>query len=529
MIKENIIQEINQLFKPWDKLDSPGCVLGIIKDGKFIYKKGYGMADLEHNIPISSESVFCIGSVTKQFIAICILLLTEQNKLCLDDDIRNFLPRFPNYNQTITVRNLIHHTSGIRDFSELLLISGKNYLDDTTRREAMSIILKQKQLNFAPGEEMLYGNSNYLLLIAIIENITGKPIRKFADENIFMPLKMKNTYIIEDSKLIIKNRAFDYNPNIEGQYINVFRTSIGLSVVYSNLDDLFLWDQNYYNNKLGNSGQNLIKSMLTPYRLNNGTEGGYAFGVGVDIYKGDKRVWHNGYIGGYRSQYISFPECRFSVIILTNSSNLHPEPLADKIADMVLKIKPKEFESLEILIDPEIFNKYNGKYLSESLGMVKISTVKDCLIFQGLSFPRTELIAESESSFFLKGFKVRISFEKAGNNSVSQYVLHQQGMGIDEIYQKIEPSTLSQEELNHYVGKYYSEETNSTYKILIRNNGLYLGYQGNYELEFLEKNKFQITQTVRLLFKFKRIDNEIIEGFELDTRRLRNLWFTKIN
>ena len=111
-----------------------------------------------------------------------------------------------------------------------------------------------------------------------------------------------------------------------------------------------------------------------------------------------------------------------------------------------------------------------------------------------------ELIAESESSFFLKGFKVRISFEKTGNKSGSQYVLHQQGMGIDEIYRKIEPSTLSQEELKHYVGKYYSEETNSTYKILIRNNGLYLGYQGNYELEFLEKDKFQITRTARLLF-----------------------------
>lgn len=527
MIKPKLTHDLDELFKQWDKPDSPGCALAIIKDGKNIYKKGYGMADLEHNIPISSESIFCIGSVTKQFIAMCILLLTEQDKISLDDDIRKYLPKFPNYNQTITIRNLIHHTSGIRDFTELLLISGKRYLDNNTRREAMSIILKQKQLNFSPGEEMLYGNSNYLLLIAIIENITGKPIREFADENIFIPLDMKNTFLIEDSKSIIKNRAFGYTSNGEGRYFNDFRTNIGLSVVYSNVDDLFLWDQNYYNNKLGNTGQNLIKSMLTPYWLNNGTEGDYCFGVAFDKYKGEKRIWHNGFIGGYRSQYITFPEHRFSVIILTNSSNLHPEPLADKIADMVLKIKPQEFESPEILIDPEIYTKYNGKYLSESLGMVKISTVKGCLIFQGLSFRRTELIAESESSFFLKGFKVRISFEKTGNNSGSQYVLHQQGMGIDEIYRKIEPSTLSQEELKYYVGKYYSEETNSTYKILIRNNGLYLGYQGNYELEFLEKDKFQITQTARLLFKFKRIENEIIEGFELDTRRLRNIWFKR--
>ena len=175
MIKEKLAQEIDELFKQWDRPDSPGCALVIIRDGKITYKNGYGMADLEHNIPISSESIFCIGSVTKQFIA--------------------YLPKFPNYNHTISIRNLIHHTSGIRDFSELLFISGTNYLEDITRREAMSMILKQKHLNFIPGEEMLYANSNYLLLITIIENITGKPIEEFAFKNIFKPLNMKNTYL----------------------------------------------------------------------------------------------------------------------------------------------------------------------------------------------------------------------------------------------------------------------------------------------------------------------------------------------
>ncbi|MHA2282483.1 MAG: serine hydrolase domain-containing protein [Promethearchaeota archaeon] len=158
MIKEKLAEEIDDLFKEWDKTDSPGCALVIIKDGKIIYKKGYGMADLEHNIPNTPKTRFNIGSITKQFTAMCILLLVEQNTISLDDDIRKYLPKFPDYGQTVTIRHLIHHTSGIRDFAGLSILKGMNLLEASNRskHEVRNIIFKQRELNFNPGEEMLY-------------------------------------------------------------------------------------------------------------------------------------------------------------------------------------------------------------------------------------------------------------------------------------------------------------------------------------------------------------------------------------
>jgi len=158
LIKGNFAEEVDGLFKQWDKLDSPGCALAIIKDGKSIYKKGYGMADLEHDVPITTKTIFSIGSISKQFTAMCILLLVEQNKISLDDDIRKYLLKFPDYKKLITIRHLIHHASGIRDYAGLMALKGKNTLEMTnlTEREVLRLVFKQKELNNTPGEETLY-------------------------------------------------------------------------------------------------------------------------------------------------------------------------------------------------------------------------------------------------------------------------------------------------------------------------------------------------------------------------------------
>ena len=525
LINEKLTEEIDDLFKKWDKPDSPGCALGIIKDGKFIYKKGYGTADLEHDVPITPQTIFCVGSMTKQFRAMCILLLAEQNRISLDDDIRKFLPKFPDYNQSITIRHLIHHTSGILEFVALLRISGKSLYGDITKQEVMRIILRQKQLNFAPGEEMLYSNSNYALLSTIIENITGKSIREFGEENIFKPLGMKNTQFIVDNKNIIKNRAFMYFPNGEEGYFNSFlRSHIGQNMVYSNVEDLFLWDQNYYTNKLGKTGGGLIKTMQTPYKLNNGKEGGYAFGLGIDQYGEQKRIWHNGGLGGYKSQYISFPDHRLSVIILSNLSNTNPVLLANKVTDILLEKIVDDFKHTKISVDPKIYQNYVGKYLSEKFSMATISSENNRLMFQNLGFPRTELIPESEISFHFEGLNVRLTFEKDENELNSKYVLHQQGLGKDEIYKRIKPPTLTQGELKEYVGEYFNEENDFTFPLLIKNNGLYHHYLAKFEMEYLENDKFQ---TWWALFRFLRTENGNIEGFELDTPRARNIWFKR--
>ncbi|MHA2129548.1 MAG: hypothetical protein ACW99L_06200, partial [Promethearchaeota archaeon] len=291
-------------------------------------------------------------------------------------------------------------------------------------------------------------------------------------------------------------------------------------------EDLFLWDQNYYSNKLGKTGQNLIKTMQTPYILNDGKEGGYAFGIAVDQYKEQKRIWHNGGLGGYKSQYVSFPAHRLSVIILANLSNINPEILANKVADIILETIVDNFEHTKLSVDPKIYENYVGKYLSER-SWAMISSENNRLMFQSLGFPKTELFPESETSYHFETLNVRITFEKDENELNSKYVLHQQGLGKDEIYKRIEPPTLTQEELKEYFGEYFNEENDLTYQFIIKNNCLYphyLEYLAGYYMEYLEKDKFH---TWWALFRFKRIENGIIEGFALDTPRSRNIWFKR--
>lgn len=200
----SLASKVDNIFAKWDKPTSPGCALAIIKDGEIIYKRGYGMADLEHDIPISSKTVFYIGSTSKQFVAMSLLLLTEQDKLSLDDDIRKFAPEFPQYDKTITIRHLIHHTSGIRDYLSLWDLSGKNYLDYISEDAVLDLICNQKELNFTPGEKFLYSNSGYFLLAVIIKRASGKSLREFAQENIFEPLDMKNSHfhVPEELKIL---------------------------------------------------------------------------------------------------------------------------------------------------------------------------------------------------------------------------------------------------------------------------------------------------------------------------------------
>jgi CubicO group peptidase (beta-lactamase class C family) len=243
---------VDKLFSQWDKKDSPGCALAVVKDGKIIYKQGYGLANLELNIPITPQSVFYIGSVSKQFVTMCIALLAKQKKLSLDDDIRKFVPELPDYGPPITVRHLIHHTSGLRDYLTLLGIAGIDY-GTYHQDDVVELVARQRELNFAPGEEYLYSNSGYFLLAVIAERASGKSLREFAEENIFKPLGMKNSHFHDDYRMLIKKRASGYFPDGKGKYRNFISTfdCVGSGGLFTSVEDLFLWDQNFYHHKVG--------------------------------------------------------------------------------------------------------------------------------------------------------------------------------------------------------------------------------------------------------------------------------------
>src|SRR6202162_4862127 len=248
-------QRVDRIFAAYNKAGSPGCALGVIRDGNFIYRKGYGAASLELAVPLSSQSVFYMGSVSKQFTAASIVLAAEQDFLSLDDNIRKYIPEIPDYGQPITLREMLHHTSGFADVLGLLDISGRNAEDLHPTAELMDLVVRQRALNYEPGEEYLYSNTNYFLLAEVVKRATKKPLSEFATDNIFKPLGMAQTRFYDDHTLVVPGRVAAYKPGKDGAFLVDWSTNyenVGGGGLMSSVDDLLLWDRNFYENKLGN-------------------------------------------------------------------------------------------------------------------------------------------------------------------------------------------------------------------------------------------------------------------------------------
>lgn len=538
-----LTQKVDQLFVSWDKPGSPGCALGIIKDGQLIYARGYGMANLEYVIPITAKSIFRIGSTSKQFTAMCLALLEEEGKLSLDDGIRKYLPQMPEYAEAITIRHLIHHTSGIRDYLTLAEIAGLREDDYFTDEEVVDLLARQKELNFKPGEEHLYSNSGYFLLSQIVKAASGESLREYADEKIFQPLGMTDTHFHDDHTQIVKNRASGYSPKKGGGYAISMTTlpMIGDGGVFTCVKDLFLWDQNFYENKLGKNGQALIEKIQTPGVLNNGDKLDYAFGLGVREYKGLKMISHGGAFVGYRADMIRFPEQKFSVICLANLSSFNPSLMAQKVADIYLaglfkekteKTKTSSPEKPKIikLTELELKTKTGNYYDRERDVLWTVALEKNQLQVRA-PFTRFMISPISPSRFIAEEvrFKLEIEFEKQEENQT--YVLNAWIEGKKQgMYEPIQVTEPTAEELNEYAGKYYSEELDAAYLLEFQQGKLFLRHENPHKdypraaLKPTFKDRFQVG---RWKLSFIRSANQGIIGFKVNAGRVQNIFFGK--
>jgi CubicO group peptidase (beta-lactamase class C family) len=280
--------------------------------------------------------------MSKQFTAMCVLLLAEEGKLSLTDDIRHYIPEIPDYGHLITIEHLVHHTSGIRDYLLLWMKAGKGYGDagSIDEESSLALLARQPALDFVPGERYEYSNSNYFLLGTIVKRTSGESLREFARQNIFQPLGMKNTQFLDDQAIVIKNLATGHmldsrgvpQPLVTGYHL------VGDGGVYTTVEDLYRWDQNFYSNQLGKKNQNLIAQFYTRGRLNNGEPVDYASGVVRGNHDELTTIEHGGRFIGYRCDLIRFPERRLSVILLCNSDAIDAQKLSVDVADLFLKM-----------------------------------------------------------------------------------------------------------------------------------------------------------------------------------------------
>ena len=332
---DSVIRRIDAVFARYTR-ETPGCALGVFQNGRVTLAKGYGLANIEYGVPITPQTPFIMGSVSKQFTAAAVALLAEQGRISLDDDVRKYVPELPDYGKRITINTLVHHTSGIRDFWALYEAAGTRLDDGYTVDDILSLAARQKHLNFDPGAEYNYSNTGYVLLGVIVQRVTGKTLRQFAAEEIFSPLGMTSSHFHDDHNQPVRGRAYAYSPLRDGGWrINVWNNDIvGQGGLMTTMGDLQKWDENFYTGRVG--GPKFLARQLERGKLLNDSTLTYAFGLEIGSYRGLPMVEHSGSTGGYRTDITRFPTQHTSVATMCNVSTAEAVTLAHRVADIVV-------------------------------------------------------------------------------------------------------------------------------------------------------------------------------------------------
>lgn len=518
---------------------TPGGVVGVIKDGKLIFEKAYGLMSLETKEPIKVSTLFNLASVSKQFTAAAILLLANEKKLSINDDIRKYLPDFPDYGYPITIENLIHHTSGIKSFDVLRLMAGTLFLKETYD-DSYNLITKQKSLNFKPGEEYEYSNSGYVLLAKIIEKVSGMKFSKFMEERIFQPTGMNRTLIYSDPEKIVMNSAAGHIHGGDGKFrlsADLNSTVVGSTNVYTCVEDFLQWDGNFYKNKLG--GWEFNKAMTTQILLNNGDKCNYAFGLEISDHNGLKTISHQGGTEGFQAMYVQIPSEKFAVVCLFNTG-VDVTGLAFKITDLFVKgsrvtgnvsVQPEMAK-----VDSSILQKYVGNYFDEHYWMdATITRETGHLFFNAPYAGKFEIYPSSDTSFYVTFADLKFIFSKNDKGEITKTTLIQGDQKIQLDYLGTDIFPLKAEELNQYAGNYYCEEIDVTYPVLFKDNKLYVRFPEStaqfcntkVESELISEHADYFATPVRGL-QFTRNTNNEITGFIIrDVGRVRNLVFNR--
>ena len=384
-------QRVDAVFAAYEKGDSPGCALAVYRNGEIAYARGYGLGSLEHRVPITPKTVFDIGSTSKQFTAYSILLLERDGKLSLDDDVRKHVPELQPLEPAVTIRHLVLHTSGLRDYLTLWALAGMKTENWTTQADAVRLVARQRRGNFPAGAEWLYSNTGYLLLGEIVQRVSGQSLRAFAAARIFKPLGMTHTFFLDNHTEVIPARATGYAPREGGGFgveMSDFEQT-GDGAVQTTVEDLLRWDSNFYDPKVGD--RSLLQRAQSVGTLTGGKTLDYAAGLMIGAYRGLPTVRHGGSWAGYRADLLRFPTAKTSVACLCNLRSTNPSALADSVADIVLasQLAPKaDIASPDsrpaVPVPAGRLESLAGFYENAATGTFRRLTVKDgALVAQG--------------------------------------------------------------------------------------------------------------------------------------------------
>ena len=530
----------DQLMARYDRDDTPGGVISVFKDGQTLFSRAYGMANLSYDIPFQVDTVTNIGSTSKQFTAFAIMLLQEQGLLSLDDDIREHVPELPQFDEIVTVRHIITHTSGLREFLNLLSMSGRrlDHGDYIARDEIIGIIQRQPALQNSPGSEWNYNNTAYALAALIVERISGQTFTEFMNDNVFGPIGMQDSLVRSSPEHIVKNNSAGYISNPDGGYLEArdLGGAVGAGSIYTTVGDLQRWVENFRETRLGNSA--IFEEMMTSYVLTDGEPTDYGYGLTIAEQGGLKRVQHGGADVAHRSMLAYFPEINAGITTQSNNAGFDGS-IAFQLAEaffgdaMVTELDEineaggPEFDPENY--DPESFDELVGRYELDAVpdSILTFTREEDTLYAEATGQSRVELIPTSDMGFDITIVDASLVFHRNDDGAVDSLTLNQGG---EQHATRLETEAWepTSDELSVFAGRYYSDEIETFYVMEMGEEQLTLSQRrlDDVELSSTDQDKFSGGE---LTLSFERDRNDQVIGFYLSNGRTRGVRFALVS
>lgn len=536
-------KQIDAVFENWKTNDQPGVSVAILNEGKVVYQKGFGLANLVSKTPITTATSFQVSTLAKQFTVFALLLLEADGTLSLDDDIRKYVPEVPDLGQTVTLRNLINQNSGLHGYYVLKDLAGWKDEDSFTHQDAMHLISTQKKLNFNPGEDFSYVNTGFTIIAEAIQKITGKSLATFSKERIFDPLQMTNSYFIENRRIINPNQAEAYQP-VDQKFQKVISNSLNFGPVnlYTSVADMSKWVLNMQNPTVG------TKAMMTlldsPVQLNNGqfyNEPQGILTIGQEyIHKGHgiEEIYQTGYFaGGFDCSIFRFKGEGFTAIVMSNGGLGYNGNLAMQTANIFLEKKFNDPPIVDIKniktvkLNNKKLENYCGHYWNKDRSYARRIYLKnDTLRYDRIGANReSPIVPIGESTFQMLGTgetKLILNFDKKNNQKMMTIKIDESNPSAFVHY---DLANYSEDDLSAFTGSFHCEELGSSYQFKIQNGQLTATHLRAPMAVFspLGKDHFAANQWHFGSIEFVRDRHDEVTGFYLKTNRVRNLWFWK--
>lgn len=541
---QETIKNLDKVFSEWDSASTKlGVAAGLIKDNQIIYQKGFGSADITHKVPVNTDTKFQIGAMSKQFTAFAILLLEEKGKLTLTDDVRQYIPQLSHFKHKITIKHLLSQSSGLHDFLALKEIAGWRDKDAFTQKDALNLILRQKELDYIPGTKFSPTSSGLILLAEVVKQVTGQTLAEFSQEHIFQPLEMTNTLFHDDNDMIIPNVAISYQVTNSGPKNNFINHSIvGTTNLYTSASDLNRWYLNFENPKVGS--KKLIEKLTSPVTLNddkstfNPTAGRLLYGQQyLHAERGVPKIWTYGLEGGYASNIFIFPNQKVTSFVLGNNNRYNGGLAMNMAIEVLGNVFPEppsiDFSQIKtIKVNTQKLESYSGYYWdNERMTGLRVYIENDTLryhvlgnTYENLSVP----IAENVFQVVVDGDDVMmLKFQKESSH---WKMIYTSGESDEYVYEQYTPKTYSTTDLDEFLGPYYCKALNVSYILGKNEKGLFTSNRNQPNISFSPIELDLFLGSTRNLggIRFIRNKQQKIKGFQVNSDKIKNLLFEKI-